>query len=88
VFPQLEGIGVRRPRRLGGFCSPSLGLCLTSPQAGGSTAQVSCFHDCLEEGKAKVIDGFQDGMYGNFAERDASRGMAKQSFDLGTHLSL
>ena len=25
-----------------------------------------------------------DGMYGNFAGRDASRGMAKQSFDLGT----
>jgi len=24
-----------------------------------------------------------DGMYGNFAGRDASRGMAKQSFDLG-----
>ncbi len=27
-------------------------------------------------------------MYGNFAGRDASRGMAKQSFDLGTSLSL
>lgn len=26
---------------------------------------------------------YQDGMYGNFAGRDASRGMAKQSFDLG-----
>ena len=24
------------------------------------------------------------GMYGNFAGRDASRGMAKQSFDIGT----
>lgn len=24
-----------------------------------------------------------DGMYGNFAGRDASRGMAKQSFDVG-----
>ena len=24
-----------------------------------------------------------DGMYGNFAGRNASRGMAKQSFDLG-----
>ena len=30
------------------------------------------------------IDGLvKDGMYGNFAGRDASRGMAKQSFDLG-----
>jgi membrane-associated progesterone receptor component len=27
-------------------------------------------------------------MYGNFAGRDASRGMAKQSFDIGTHPSL
>jgi hypothetical protein len=27
-------------------------------------------------------------MYGNFAGRDASRGMAKQSFDIGTSLSL
>jgi membrane-associated progesterone receptor component len=27
-----------------------------------------------------------DGMYGNFAGRDASRGMAKQSFDLGGSL--
>lgn len=26
-----------------------------------------------------------DGMYGNFAGRDASRGMAKQSFDLGIY---
>ena len=26
---------------------------------------------------------YTDGMYGNFAGRDASRGMAKQSFDLG-----
>jgi len=25
----------------------------------------------------------EDGMYGNFAGRDASRGMAKQSFDVG-----
>jgi len=25
----------------------------------------------------------EDGMYGNFAGRDASRGMAKQSFDIG-----
>ena len=29
------------------------------------------------------IDSQIDGMYGNFAGRDASRGMAKQSFDLG-----
>jgi membrane-associated progesterone receptor component len=30
-----------------------------------------------------------DGMYGNFAGRDASRGMAKQSFDEGelTHVN-
>jgi len=26
-----------------------------------------------------------DGMYGNFAGRDASRGMAKQSFEIGKH---
>ena len=30
------------------------------------------------------LDSRIDGMYGNFAGRDASRGMAKQSFDLGT----
>ena len=29
-----------------------------------------------------------DGMYGNFAGRDASRGMAKQSFDTGTPCDL
>ena len=29
-----------------------------------------------------------DGMYGNFAGRDASRGMAKQSFDLGASPTL
>lgn len=28
-------------------------------------------------------DAAADGIYGNFAGRDASRGMAKQSFDLG-----
>lgn len=28
---------------------------------------------------------FLDGMYGNFAGRDASRGMAKQSFDVGKY---
>ena len=28
-----------------------------------------------------------DGMYGNFAGRDASRGMAKQSFDVGEYFS-
>ena len=32
-----------------------------------------------------MADDFQDGMYGNFAGRDASRGMAKQSFELGMH---
>jgi hypothetical protein len=41
--------------------------------------QVSCFfltcHSPLAHGS--------DGMYGNFAGRDASRGMAKQSFDEG-----
>ena len=31
---------------------------------------------------------FVDGMYGNFAGRDASRGMAKQSFDLGALYTL
>lgn len=34
-----------------------------------------------------IDDMVQDGMYGNFAGRDASRGMAKQSFDIGTHTS-
>jgi hypothetical protein len=29
-----------------------------------------------------------DGMYGNFAGRDASRGMAKQSFDEGELVDL
>jgi membrane-associated progesterone receptor component len=33
-----------------------------------------------------LLTVFQDGMYGNFAGRDASRGMAKQSFDLGASL--
>jgi hypothetical protein len=35
-----------------------------------------------------MTDDFRDGMYGNFAGRDASRGMAKQSFDLGMPLFL
>lgn len=30
----------------------------------------------------------QDGMYANFAGRDASRGMAKQSFDEGAYTEL
>lgn len=31
----------------------------------------------------KILTRLLDGMYGNFAGRDASRGMAKQSFDSG-----
>ena len=31
----------------------------------------------------REITLLEDGMYGNFAGRDASRGMAKQSFDIG-----
>lgn len=31
-----------------------------------------------------IVFALIDGMYGNFAGRDASRGMAKQSFDLGS----
>lgn len=31
----------------------------------------------------REINVLEDGMYGNFAGRDASRGMAKQSFDVG-----
>jgi len=31
----------------------------------------------------REINKLEDGMYGNFAGRDASRGMAKQSFDVG-----
>jgi hypothetical protein len=31
----------------------------------------------------KEVTDLADGMYGNFAGRDASRGMAKQSFDEG-----
>lgn len=34
-------------------------------------------------GSFDVADVELDGMYGNFAGRDASRGMAKQSFDEG-----
>jgi hypothetical protein len=32
------------------------------------------------------INTLEDGMYGNFAGRDASRGMAKQSFDVGVFI--
>jgi hypothetical protein len=32
-----------------------------------------------------LINQIIGGMYGNFAGRDASRGMAKQSFDEGAH---
>jgi len=39
----------------------------------------------LALGIVNVADDFRDGMYGNFAGRDASRGMAKQSFDIGMH---
>jgi hypothetical protein len=31
----------------------------------------------------RALNVLEDGMYGNFAGRDASRGMAKQSFDTG-----
>lgn len=31
----------------------------------------------------REINKLEDGIYGNFAGRDASRGMAKQSFDAG-----
>jgi hypothetical protein len=33
-------------------------------------------------------DRHSDGMYGNFAGRDASRGMAKQSFDDGEQIRM
>lgn len=35
-----------------------------------------------------LINLIIDGMYGNFAGRDASRGMAKQSFDEGIPLGV
>jgi membrane-associated progesterone receptor component len=43
---------------------------------------------CSLSEKLSWLTTFRDGMYGNFAGRDASRGMAKQSFDHGTSLSL
>jgi membrane-associated progesterone receptor component len=39
---------------------------------------LSCAHRVLNACSRAL-----DGMYGNFAGRDASRGMAKQSFDTG-----
>ena len=41
-----------------------------------------CFFEstCTDEGSF-IMRFVADGMYGNFAGRDASRGMAKQSFD-------
>ena len=33
------------------------------------------------------LNDLLEGMYGNFAGRDASRGMAKQSFDVGAFVS-
>jgi hypothetical protein len=59
-----------------------------SLEARVSTAQVSTslpFFDLLEQRGVKMADGFnQDGMYWRVAGRDASRSVAKQSFDLGT----
>jgi len=42
-----------------------------------------CFSLFTKKKECYNMCGFADGMYGNFAGRDASRGMAKQSFDLG-----
>ena len=45
------------------------------------------YHLCFASTPSpSFIDSPIDGMYGNFAGRDASRGMAKQSFDLGMAL--
>jgi len=38
---------------------------------------------CLRYEQISLSSRLVGGMYGNFAGRDASRGMAKQSFDLG-----
>ena len=51
---------------------------MTSPMDGRFMVLVS--HTLLL--RTGIADG-SDGMYGNFAGRDASRGMAKQSFDEG-----
>ena len=40
----------------------------------------ACVHICV------LANQNLDGMYANFAGRDASRGMAKQSFDEGASL--
>ncbi|KAF9518636.1 hypothetical protein BS47DRAFT_1370966 [Hydnum rufescens UP504] len=64
---------------LPGYCWPLTGLCTTLPPGNPSMVQVcgvlplvNCFFTLIDE----------DGPYGNFAGRDASRGMARQSFDL------
>ena len=83
----IEFIHQRRLSRLmgktmEGFCWLSMGSCLMLPLAGISMDRVSFF---LTLGVVYNIElvVLWDGMYGNFAGRDASRGMAKQSFDLG-----
>ena len=45
-------------------------------------AQVSVSQDLSADER---IEWRTDGMYANFAGRDASRGMAKQSFEEGAH---
>jgi hypothetical protein len=54
--------------------------------AGAADLELAC--SLCAEDDVLLMDSFLffcvDGMYGNFAGRDASRGMAKQSFDLGT----
>jgi predicted heme/steroid binding protein len=51
---------------------------------GPGTCQSNLCEICMS---AEVSYYTAEGMYGNFAGRDASRGMAKQSFDTGTILS-
>lgn len=61
------------------YSSLSKGLSSTSAEGATFMGQV-CNHHVISNDSA---DTSQEGMYANFAGRDASRGMAKQSFDEG-----
>lgn len=65
-----------------GYCWPLTELYLMWQMGGTSTVLVS-YNALNIRTPIKQVCGMIDGMYGNFAGRDASRGMAKQSFDTG-----
>ena len=91
----LYNVSIPHARSSGSIGGMAVGYYLLLP-AQGSTPRPEGFYGTGRRG-AELLEGVlidrtnTGGMYGNFAGRDASRGTAKQSFDLGVlyhHLSL